>query len=171
MASGLSYAIVRPTVIYGIEDILINNIAWLLRRWPVFAIPGSGAYRVQSIFAGDLAGICVDGGTQHQNIILDAAGPEIYSYNEFVRLIAGAVGSRARIVHLPPALVWLAAKALGLVTRDVLLTWNEIGGLMADLLVSEQSPNGTTRFSEWLVQNANVLGGQYASELERHFRS
>jgi len=40
--SGLSYAILRPTVIFGAKDILINNIAWFARHFPVFAIPGSG---------------------------------------------------------------------------------------------------------------------------------
>ncbi len=168
-ASGLSYAIVRPTVIFGREDILINNIAWLLRRAPVFPIPGNGRYRVQPIHAGDLAEICVQAGAQQGNVILDAIGPETYTYEELVRLIARHVGSRARIVRWPAALVWLAAKLMGPLVGDVLLTWNEICGLMLNLLVSGQPPNGTTRFSEWLAQNGSALGAQYASELGRHY--
>ncbi len=168
--SGLGYAIVRPALIFGVEDILINNIAWLLRRWPVFAIPGSGRYRVQPVFAADLATIAVDAGSSTQDMILDAIGPEIYTYDELVRLIADTIDSRARLVHLPPAVVWLAAKVLGLSTRDVLLTWGEIRGLMLDLLISEQTPNARTSFSSWLKLNRLTLGMHYASELRRHYR-
>jgi uncharacterized protein YbjT (DUF2867 family) len=167
--SGLSYAIIRPTVIYGPEDILINNIAWLLRRFPVFAIPGSGAYRIQPVSAEDNASLAVDAGERDDNLVLDAAGPEIYTYDELVRLIARAVGSRARMMHLPPALVWAAAWVLGQTVNDVLLTREEMGALVDDLLVSHQPPTGKSRFSDWLQRNAATVGARYASELGRHF--
>ena len=47
--SGMSYAILRPTVLFGKEDILINNIAWLLRRLPVFGLPGDGSYKLSPV--------------------------------------------------------------------------------------------------------------------------
>ncbi len=168
--SGLSYAIIRPTVIFGPEDILINNIAWLLRRFPVFAIPGSGAYRIQPVSAEDNATLAVDAGEREDNLVLDAAGPEIHTYEELVRLIARAVGSHARIVHLPPGLVWALAWFLGKIVNDVLLTREELGALVDDLLVSHQPPTGKSRFSDWLQRNASAVGAQYASELGRHFR-
>jgi NADH dehydrogenase len=168
--SGLSYAIIRPTVIYGPEDILINNIAWLLRRFPVFAIPGSGAYRIQPVSAEDNATLAVEAGERTDNLVIDAAGPEIYTYEELVRLIARAVGSRARMIHLPPGLVWGSAWVLGPVVNDVLLTREEIGALVDDLLVSRQPPTGKSLFSDWLQRNASTVGAQYASELGRHFR-
>lgn len=168
--SGLSYAIIRPTVIFGPEDILINNIAWLLRQFPVFAIPGSGAYRIQPIAAEDNATLAVDVGEREDDLVLDAAGPEIYSYEELVRLIARVVGSRARIVHLPPGLVCATAWFLGKIVGDVLLTREEIGALVDDLLVSHQPTTGKSRFSDWLQRHASTPGAQYASELDRHFR-
>ena len=168
--SGLSYAIIRPTVIYGPEDILINNIAWLLRRFPVFAIPGSGSYRIQPVSAEDNAALAVDAGEREDNLMLDAAGPEIYSYEALVRLIARAVGSHVRIVRLPPGLLWVFAWALGKTVNDVLLTREEIGALVDDLLVSHDRPTGKGRFSDWLQRHASSVGEQYASELGRHFR-
>jgi uncharacterized protein YbjT (DUF2867 family) len=57
--SGLGYAIVRPTVIFGREDILINNIAYILRRVSVFGIPGSGSYRLRPVSVEDVADICL----------------------------------------------------------------------------------------------------------------
>ena len=168
-SSGMSYAILRPAVIFGPEDILINNMAWLLRRFPLFAIPGNGNYRVQPIYAKDLAQLAADAGARQDNIVLDAVGPEVFTYEELVHLVARAVGSRARLIHLPPWAVWVAAKLLGPLVGDVLLTWHEIGGLMADLLVSHQPPTGQTSLSSWAAEHAGELGRQYASELHRHY--
>ncbi len=170
MNSGMSYAIIRPTVIFGTEDILINNIAWLLRRFPILAIPGSGEYRLQPVYVEDVADIAVRAAESHANEVIDAVGPEVYTYNDLVSLIAATVGSRARVVHLPPDLVLVLSRLIGTMVKDVVLTREEIDGLMGGLLVSNGPPTGTTRLSRWLVQHADHLGIQYASELARHYR-
>lgn len=169
-ASGLGYAILRPTVIFGPEDILINNIAWMLRRFPVFAVPGDGRYRLQPVHVDDVAGIAVHAGRQTASLTIDTVGPETYAYVDLVRLVAGVLGRRPRIVRVPPALALLASKALGVFVKDIVLTRDEIAGLMAGLLVSDGAPTGTTRLSRWLEENAATLGVRYASELERHYR-
>jgi len=168
-SSGLSYAILRPTVLFGPQDVLINNIAYLLRRAPFFAIPGDGKYRVQPMFVEDFADLLFEQGHTAENTILDAVGPEIYSYDELALEIGRAIGAPVRIVHLSPALVLLAAKLLGGLLADVLLTREEIDGLMADLLVSHHPPTGETRLSEWLRGAGKSSGRTYSSELKRHF--
>lgn len=168
--SVLSYAIIRPTVIFGAESILINNIAWLLRRFPVFAIPASGDYRLQPVFVEDVAEIAVSAAHQDENIIIDAVGPEIYTFNELIRLIAEKTHSRAKIIHLRPRLAFLLSMLVGYLVSDVVLTPDEVEGLMADLLVSEDPPTGRTRLSDWLVQNADSVGVKYFNELNRHYR-
>lgn len=168
--SRLSYAIIRPTVIFGPEDILINNIAWLLRRFPVFAVPGAGDCRLQPVFVEDVARLAVEAAEKDENVIIDAVGPEIYTFNELVRLIARKVGSRARIIHLPPGAVLLLGKIISCLVKDVLITRDEMEGLMANLLVSKNPPTGRTLFSEWLDRYAGSLGVRYASELSRHYR-
>jgi NADH dehydrogenase len=168
--SSLSYAIMRPALIFGVEDILLNNIAWLLRRFPFFAIPGRGDYRVQPIFAADLAEIAVNAAREERSVILDAVGPEIFTFDELVRMIASAVGSKSRIVHLDPHIAVAFAWIVGWFVRDVTLTLDEARGLMTNLLVTDSSPNAPTRFSEWLRSNADKIGVAYASELARHFR-
>lgn len=167
--SKLSYAIVRPTLIFGLGDILINNIAWLLRRFPLFAVPGDGRYRLQPIAAEDVAAIAVEAGDALANVELDAAGPDTFTFDELVRLIAGAVSSRARLVHMPPALALAAASLIGMSVGDVMLTRDEVAGLMADTLVSAEPPRGQGRLGDWLRANAETLGREYASELRRHF--
>lgn len=167
--SKLSYAIIRPTVVFGLESILVNNIAWFLRKFLVFAIFGSGEYRIQPVFVEDVAEIAVSVGQKNDNIIMDAVGPEIYTFNEFIRCISNKIHSKAKIVHLNPGLVLFLGKLIGYLVKDVVITKDEIWGLMANLLVSETPSTALISFSRWLEQNADSIGRKYASELERHY--
>jgi len=166
-----THAIVRPTVVFGTEDILINNIAFLLRRLPLFLIPGSGEYRLQPVSVEDLARIAVEAGQASGDMVLDAVGPETYSFEELVRLIARRVGSRASVLHSSPRIALTAAGVLGRIFGDVVLTDDELAGLMAGLLVSDAAPTGSEPLSRWLEENAATLGTGYASELRRHYSS
>ncbi|GAN32645.1 MAG: NAD-dependent epimerase/dehydratase family protein [Candidatus Brocadia sp. AMX2] len=168
--SRLSYAIIRPTVLFGHEDILINNIAWLLRRLPIFVILGSGDYKLQPVFVEDVAEIAVKAGQHEENMIIDAVGPEIYPFNEMVKLIASKIHSKAKIVHLWPELALFFSRLVGYVVNDVVLTREEVYGLMSNLLISEKTPTGRMRLSDWLTCNAENIGTTYASELGRHYR-
>ena len=170
-SSSLSYAILRPAVLFGEGDILINNIAYMLKRFPLFAIPGSGEYHVQPIFVDDLAELAVDGGQRSDSCTLDATGPESYTYTDLVEMIRNAVGSKSSIVRLPPAMIRLASGVLGAILKDVVLTEDEIKGLMDDLLVSHAQPLGRTSLEGWLKSHAETIGNSYASELARHYRS
>jgi len=168
--SRLSYAILRPTVVFGPEGILFNNIAWLLRKFLVFAIPGSGDYRIQPIFVEDLAEMVVRAGQQDDNFILDAVGPEIFTFDELVKLIARQIDRRVSIVHVSPRLALVIAVLIGCFIRDVVITRDEIDDLMSNLLVSEGQATAPTLFSEWLNQNADRIGRRYISGLERKYR-
>jgi NADH dehydrogenase len=167
--SGLSHAILRPTVLFGAGDILINNIAWLLRRLPVFGIFGDGRYRMQPVFVEDLAALAVAQGESRGNVVLDAVGPETYAYEDLVRLVRDRLGRRTRLIHVPPSLGLVASRLAGPLLHDVVITRDEIVGLMNSLLVSSNPPTCPTRFREWLDQHAEELGREYASEVRRHY--
>ena len=168
--SGLSYAIVRPTLVYGPEDILVSNIAWGLRHVPVFLVAGDGRYEVQPVSVQDTARICVDAGADEGDVTLDAAGPERWTYEEFVRLIARAVRARTWIVRSPTSVALSAARVAGMLLRDVVVTRDELLALEAGLLVSHEPPLGTERFETWLANTPGTLGRRYTSELARNFR-
>jgi NADH dehydrogenase len=170
-SSSLSYAILRPAVLFGEGDVLINNIAFMLKHFPIFAIPGGGGYRVQPIFVDDLAELAVRYGQQSGNCVVDAVGPETYTNEKLVLMIRSAIGSRSLLFHLPPAIIRLTASVLGAVLKDVVLTDDEIKGLMADLLLSHQPPTGTTSLAAWIKSHAGTIGNTYACELRRHYRS
>ena len=167
--TGLSHAILRPAVFFGGRDVLINNIAWLLRRLPVFGY-ARGTYGLQPIHVEDFARLAAEQGASRSDAVLDAVGPEALRFDELVRRVRGAVGSRVPLVPVPRSVLLATARLLGAIVHDVVLTPDEIAGLTTNLLVSRGPPTAPTRFSEWLAGHAQRLGLEWASELQRHYR-
>jgi uncharacterized protein YbjT (DUF2867 family) len=165
--SGVSHAILRPTVLFGPEDILINNIAWALRRLWVFGVFGRGNYRLQPIYVDDLAALAVEHGAGRENITIDAIGPETFTYRQLVKAIGEAIGKTRPVISTPPFIGYIAGWILGKCVGDVMITREEIKGLMADLLHTDSAPTGTTRLTDWINEHADSLGRKYASELAR----
>jgi NADH dehydrogenase len=168
-ATALPHAILRPAVFFGGRDVLINNIAWLLRRSPAFGIV-PGDYGLRPIHVEDFAQLAIEQGAKRKNATLDAVGPETLRFEELVRRVRRAVGSRAMLVPMPPAALMAASSIVGAAVGDVVLTPDEVAGLRANLLVTNGPPTGSIRFTEWLERNAATLGAEWASELGRHFR-
>jgi len=165
--TGLSYAILRPTVLFGKEDILINNIAWALRRLPIFGVFGDGQYRLQPIYVDDLADIAVEQGGRQENVIINAIGPETFTYRGLVEKIGEIIGKRRRVISLSPNVGYTVSLAIGKLVDDIFITREEIEGLMADLLYVDTPPAGKTRLTDWASDHADSLGRRYASELIR----
>jgi NADH dehydrogenase len=165
--SGLPHSIVRPAVLFGGEDILINNIAWALRKLPVFGVFGDGEYGIEPIHVDDFADLIVREAGEAGNRVIDAVGPEACTYRGLVRTIGECIGRPRKIVGVPPLLGWLTGKVLGAATGDVTITRAEIGGLMAGLLATGSPPAGGTKLSEWAREHRDTLGVRYASELAR----
>ncbi|MFV0346863.1 MAG: SDR family oxidoreductase [Bacteroidales bacterium] len=164
---GVSYTIVRPAVLFGGEDILLNNIAWSLRTLPVMGIPGSGKYSLQPIYIDDFADILVDAGSAEGNSTLAALGEERYSYIDLLRLIKTKLNLKTPLLPLPNAVAWFGAKMIGMFLNDVLLTWAEIKGLQQETLWEDAAPLGKKKLSEWLDENKEALGISYHNELNR----
>ncbi len=167
---GVTYAVIRPTLVYGGGDLLLNNMAWALRRFPVFPVCGNGEYPVQPVYVEDLAAQAVEAGAMSGNSVADGTGPETFSFDELLRLLASAMHVRARLMHVPPSVGLALTQTVGRLMGDVALTRDEVVGLMAGLLTSKAAPTGTTELSEWLAVNADGLGSRYVSELRRNFR-
>ena len=167
--SGLSYAILRPAILFGGDGVLLNNIAWLLRRLPVFAVGGRGDYRIRGIHIDDLARLCVVHGRTSDDCVIDAVGPESPTFLELVASIRAAVGSRSRIVRVPPSVLPPMAWLLGILLHDVLLTREEFDAMAAGLATTSGPATGTVALSDWLTEHGGELGLHYANELDRHF--
>lgn len=168
--SKLSYAIIRPTLVFGgEEEILVNNIAWLLRWFPIFAIPTPRNHRLQPIHVDEVADLAVKAATDVHNKVLDAAGPDIMTFEAMVKLLHEKVGSYSLLVPTPSSVVMVLLAIVGVLVRDVVLTRDELGALMAELLVSKEPPIGRLRMSDWLQKKETRVGCRYASEMIRHF--
>jgi NADH dehydrogenase len=165
--SGMSYAILRPAVLFGKEDILVNNIAWALRHLPVFGVFGDGQYKIQPIYVEDMADLAVKYSASRENVVVDAIGPETYTYRELVATIARLIGVWRPVVSVPPRVGYWVGQLLGRLVGDMMITREEIEGLMAGLLCVDAPPAGTTKLSEWVRNNASTLGRHYTSELAR----
>lgn len=167
LASGLSYCILRPTVLFGKEDVLINNIAWALRRLPVYGVYGKGDYRLQPIYVDDLAAAAVEKATENKNEIIQAIGPETFTYRGLVEMIAQKLGLKRAIIGVPPSLGYWSTRLVGLLVRDVVATREEIRGLMENRLVVDAPPLGKTKLSDWVESHKETLGRHYTSEMRR----
>lgn len=167
MESGISYSILRPTVLFGKEDILINNIAWMLRTFPLFGVFGDGKYRLQPIYVDDLAKLAVEEGEKKENNIIDAIGPETFTFRDLAETIGEIIGKKRFILSIPPFLGYIVGWITGKIVGDIMITKEEIDGLMADLLYTDSPPAGETKLTDWMRENSYCLGMKYASELKR----
>ena len=167
-ASGLSYAIIRPAVMFGPGGILINNIAWTLRKLPVFCVFGKGDYHVQPVFVDDVAAIMVEQGQLRENVVINALGPENFTYKELVKTLGEIIGHPRPIFGIPFWLGYFSSWLIGKAMNDVFVTRQEIEALMADKLhVPGAEPTGSTRLTDWAKENSKTLGTQYANEIQR----
>ncbi len=166
-ALGLSYCILRPTVLFGQEDVLINNIAWALRHFPVFGLFGPGTYKLQPIFVDDLAALAVAQASERRNEILNAIGPETLTYRDLVESIRNTLGLKRLIIRLPPVLAYWGCRVIGAFVGDVVITREEIRGLMENRLCVDAPPLGKTRICDWIRGHHDSLGRRYTSEMAR----
>ena len=164
----ISHAIVRPTLIVGEHDILVNNIAWFLRRFPVFAMPGSSRYRLQPVTLDEAGEIIAEAALGSDNMTIDIAGPEVLTFAQLVRAIGDAIGHPARIVSLPPGVALRLVGLAGLWVREVILSREELDGLMTERLLSHGPARGKQSVLAWLREHGQDLGRTYATELARH---
>jgi NADH dehydrogenase len=166
--SGVPYGIVRPTVVFGHGDVFINNLAWLLRTFPVFAVPGDGSYRMQPVHVDDVADLCLDV-SFGSNAVVDAAGPDVVAFWDLLEAIKRVTGARCKLFNASPALAVGLARAIGLVLRDVPVTSGEIAGLMRELVVSRSGSPCRTSFLDYLLEEGPRLGSRYESEIARNY--
>ena len=142
-------------------------IAWTLRRLPVFGVFGDGQYRLQPMHVDDFAALAVAQGKDRADRVIDAIGPETFTYRRLVEEISDIIGVHRLIVSVPPSIGYAVGTVLGKLLGDVMITRDEVEGLMTNLLVTSSPPAGMTRLTDWARKHAATLGKHYASELAR----
>lgn len=167
--SGLSYAVVRPSVLFGGSEVLLSNVAWLLRHLHVFTVPGDGRYPIRPTHVEDLADLMVELGAGEENTIRNAGGPETFEFGALVRLIRDATGARALVGRAPRSLVLPLTRVVNSITRDITVTRDELGALMDGLASCDGPPVGDRRYTDYLTAHASTYGRTYTNEIRRNF--
>jgi NADH dehydrogenase len=167
LQTGIAHTILRPAVFFGEGDILINNIAWALRRLPCFGVFGNGEYKLQPIHVGDFAQLAVREVFATGNRTIEAIGPETFTYRNLAQTIGRIIGHPRPVVSVPPWLGYAAGRLVGWLHRDEFITWEEIIGLMENRLYVDTPAAGTIKLTEWATRHARELGRTYANELAR----
>jgi uncharacterized protein YbjT (DUF2867 family) len=168
--TGIPAAVLRPAILFGGDGVLLNNMAWLLRNLPVFAVAGDGRYRVRGIHIDDLATLAVGYGATTEEAVVDAVGPDRPTFAQLVEALRRAVGSRSTVLRVPRRLVPPVSWALGRALHDVLLTPDELHSMMDGLADTDGPATGERSVLEWIADHGDRLGRSYANELVRHFR-
>ena len=169
--TGVSYAILRPAILFGNDGVLINNIAWLLRRLPVFAVGGRGEYRIRPIHVDDLADLCVAaaGRARQQHHRRGRTGRP--TFLELVHDDPPAVGSHARDRTRSRRAAPADLGACSIACCTTCCSPRTSTSAMADGLADTDGPaTAPTALSDWLAEHGATLGTHYANELERHFK-
>ena len=164
---GISYCILRPTVLFGKEDVLINNIAWSLRHLPIVGVFGEGDYRLQPIYVDDLAQAAAQKVSENRDEVIEAIGPETFTYRELVARISRAISVKRPTISVSPIVGYWSCRLVGLFVGDVVITREEIQGLMEGRLYVDAPPLGATKLTEWIDRHRDTLGRRYTSEMAR----
>lgn len=169
-STGVPVACVRPALVFGPDAPLFENLAWILRRAPLFGVAGDGSYRVRPVHVDDVADLCVDLGSRSNDVTVDAVGPERPTYIDMVRALRDAIGCRTRIVRMNPRLVLASSRIMGIVLKDDLVTRDELLSTMEGIADSDEPATGSVLLSEWLRTEGPELGLRYHNERRRRAR-
>ena len=101
--------------------------------------------------------------------MINAIGPETFTYRELAATVCRALGLKRLIIPVPPALGFWSCRVVGLLVRDVVITREEIQGMMEGRLCVDAPPLGTTKLTDWIQRHKDTLGRHYTSELARRF--
>lgn len=163
-SSSTPAAIVGPALVFGGDSVLLNNLAWMLRRLPVFAVAGRGDYRVRPVHVDDLARTCVAAGARETTEMIDAVGPDRPTYRELVDHLRDAVGSRALVISAPTSAVLAGGKVIGWTRRDQILTRGELESTVDGLADTDGDATGASSVMKWITEHADTLGLTYFNE-------
>lgn len=104
-ASGLEFAILRPSWVFGPEDRALNRFASLYRRLPLVPVVGDGRQRLQPVFVEDVADAIVQAtDSAGPRGTFEIGGPDVMTMDEIVTTMMEVMGKRKPILHLPAAL-------------------------------------------------------------------
>ncbi|HXR24984.1 MAG TPA: NAD(P)H-binding protein [Candidatus Binataceae bacterium] len=130
--AGLAFTILRPSLVYGPEDRVVNGLAKAIRMMPVMVVPGSGQQKLRPLLVDDLAAcVALAIGGRGRNGIYEVGGPDPMTFDELVRLVMEITGHKRPIIHVPENLL-LVAGAVAEKLPGALFSRDAVAFLVAD---------------------------------------
>jgi len=172
------YGIVKPCTIFGDtpeESIVVNNLAYLLRTFPVMAVVGDGRYPLHPVHVRDMARLCVETGLDDQGegeYDWDAVNPEKMDFIDLLTTTRDIIGTRCWLqTHVPLDLAYWCTKPLNWYHQDILIDKTDVELMTHHITCSHKEPLGRIKFSDWIWENRHELGRQYISSLQRYYNN
>ncbi len=136
--SGLAYTIVKPTLVYGKgAKGLFAKVLALVKKLPAIPVVGSGEYKLQPTYIGDLTAALISILEKKETIgkVYDLAGGTRMAFNEFLQEICSQLQLKKKIIHVPFWLCYAGTKTLSSFTKNPPLTADNILGLVQETSV------------------------------------
>ncbi|MDR5737223.1 MULTISPECIES: complex I NDUFA9 subunit family protein [unclassified Caballeronia] len=135
--SGLDWTIFRSSVVFGPEDNLLNQFAFLQRIFPVIPLACADA-QFQPVFVGDVAKAIVNvlDLDAANRMTYELAGPGVYTLAELVRFAGATIGRRARIIKLPESLGRLQAMTLEMAPGEPVMSRDNLDSMKTPSIAS-----------------------------------
>jgi uncharacterized protein YbjT (DUF2867 family) len=129
--------VVRPSIVFGVEDEFFNRFAAIARISPALPLPGGGHTSFQPVFAGDVAEAiakAVDGEAK-PGTVYEFGGPDVRTFKQLMELLLATIERRRLLVPVPFALMQLQAAFLQYLPKPP-LTPDQVELLKSDNIVS-----------------------------------
>jgi NADH dehydrogenase len=130
--------ILRPSIVFGVEDNFFNRFAALARVAPFLPLIGGGKTRFQPVYVGDVAKAVehclMDGDARGR--VYELGGPGIFSFRELMEIVFRETGRRRRLVPLPFPVAELMGRILQALPNAP-LTADQVRLLKTDTVVSD----------------------------------
>ena len=109
--SGLEYTIIRPTWVYGPDDVALNRFLGFARWLPFVPLTGSGNQQLSPVFIDDVGRLAADAvrSDSARNQVFELGGPETLSMREIIRTALRVSGRRRPLLPAPAILLKLGA--------------------------------------------------------------
>jgi uncharacterized protein YbjT (DUF2867 family) len=132
--------ILRPSVVFGSDDVLFNRLARIAAMAPFMPVVGSGRAKVQPVFVGDVAAaaVAVLARPDTAKSVFELGGPRVYTYRELAALTLREIDRAKPIIGVPAGLMKLAAffaEFPALLGRTPQITRDQVDLLLHDNVV------------------------------------
>lgn len=140
-AAGLDLTLLRPSVIFGVDDRFLNLFAQLQAMVPLFPLAG-GQARFQPVWVQDVAQGVAAALARRQSIgqVIECAGPDVLTLAELVRLAGRWAGVERVQVPLPAAAGWLQAALMEMLPGEPLMSRDNVASMRVPNVATGKLP-------------------------------